>query len=190
MSPGAADARSRSLRPIKLGLLFAVLPVLELEDDGGGRTATDLDIPAFRFPGAGALIRERGRTGRGPTAREPGSDAGGSAGTADMTVGEVEQGRARVNPAMRDRLVLQAALSRFGCCPPDRDSAGSDRKLLKHGRARTQDGRDVRVVAFGSAAGAPRPHTVDLGHIISLLDHHLGCHGPTPLGGAPKGTDA
>jgi hypothetical protein len=48
------------------------------------------------------------------------SDAilGQSGDLSDMIVGEVKEGRARLNDRARDPSVLRAALVRFGCCAP------------------------------------------------------------------------
>lgn len=35
-----------------------------------------------------------------------------------MIVGEVKEGAPKLNPAMRDPAVLEAAFARFGCCTP------------------------------------------------------------------------
>lgn len=64
-------------------------PVLEAGAPAGTRTRTDLDILAFRFPGATA-----------------------------ETGGEVEEVRARER-RRRDPFVVRAALVRFGCCSPE-----------------------------------------------------------------------
>jgi len=154
-------------------------PVLELADRGGGRTATDLDVLAFRFPGAGAPVHQPGRSGVGPTLRRADPALGGAPDQADMIVGEVKQGRTRVNPAMRDPLVLAAALSRFGCCPEGHAADALVSSLLKRGRARTHAGHMVRLVAFGSGGVVPRAHCIDLQHIIGFLDDYLVTHWDT-----------
>src|SRR5450759_1248657 len=64
-------------------------PVVEARPCGGFRTAPDLDILAFRFPGA-AL--------------------GCGLFCAEMRIGEVQEGKAELNEAARDPAVLQAAL--------------------------------------------------------------------------------
>ena len=154
-------------------------PVLELTDDGAERTATDLDVLAFRFPGAGAPAVEPGRKGVGPVRRAPDPALGGDPGRADMIVGEIKQGRTRVNPAMRDPLVLSTALARFGCCREGDHAHALATRLLRRGRASTEAGHAVRLVAFGAGGAVPRVHTVDLGHVFSFLDRYLASHHDT-----------
>jgi hypothetical protein len=81
-------------------------PIVDAWRFGGPRTLTDLDVLAFRFPGAGAP----------DLPLHPVLDA---AGRPDMLIGEVKEGRAELNHAARDPAVLAAALARFGCCGPD-----------------------------------------------------------------------
>lgn len=51
---------------------------------------------------------------------------------ADMIVGEVKDGAARFNAAIRDPLVLELGLARFGCCEPAQ-AADLVRRLLAAG---------------------------------------------------------
>lgn len=88
-------------------------PVIETMGKGRYEMTTDLDVLAFRFPGAGRLI-----TGKGKTelfAPDPALNCPKD--SADMLVGEVKEGKARLNRGVRDPRVLQIMLSRFGCCP-------------------------------------------------------------------------
>jgi hypothetical protein len=152
----------------------AEYPVLEDLRRGGTRTATDLDILAFRFPMAGRRVTEGGRRAVSPLAASPDPALGVPAETADMIVGEVKEGAARFNLAARDPMVIEAALVRFGCCPPDGVSRVV-RKLLQGGRAPTPDGHVVRLVAFGStgAEDRSRHRVVTIGHIVAFLRAHL-----------------
>jgi len=152
-------------------------PVLEAIRHGEVRTATDLDVLAFRFARAGARPRGRQRT-VGPVAREPDPVLGVAANCSDMIIGEVKQGAARLNPAMRDPAVLAAALVRFGCCEADRAEATVDR-LLSSGEARTHGGHTVRMVAFGSSpsrSGSSPCRVVGLKHVAGYLRQYLREH--------------
>src|SRR5690349_12005948 len=94
-------------------------PLVETGRYGGYRTATDLDVLAFRFPGAGRLVPfQAGKTAseEGVPSFAPDPLLGGVSDQADMLIGEVKEGRAELNASARDPLVLRAALSRFGCC--------------------------------------------------------------------------
>ncbi len=92
-------------------------PVVEAMRPGDFQMMTDLDVLAFRFPGAGNLV-----PARGPAAAthervfETDPVLGASAEQADMLIGEVKEGRAELNRAARNPEVLRAVLTRFGCC--------------------------------------------------------------------------
>ncbi len=72
-------------------------PVVEARRYGGFRTATDLDILAFRFPGAGRLVPS------GPDGDEhsyaPDPELGCRPDCAEMLIGEVKEGKAELNDA-------------------------------------------------------------------------------------------
>ena len=95
-------------------------PVLEAYRDDHARTVTDLDVLAFRFSSAGHdVIRGQRHGPLSGRAFEPDPALGCPADRPDMIVGEVKEGAARFNAATRDPLVLEIALARFGCCPPE-----------------------------------------------------------------------
>mgnify|MGYP001454488536 CR=1 FL=1 len=154
-------------------------PVLETLRHGDVRTATDIDVLAFRFARVGAAPKRGGRRRAtvGPVVREPDSALGVEAARPDMIIGEVKQGAARLNPAMRDPGVLAAALVRFGCCDM---GAAEDvvQRLLTSGAARTGAGHTIRMVAFGSSpgrAGGPF-RVVGLDHVAAYLRRNLREH--------------
>jgi hypothetical protein len=152
-------------------------PVFARVGGGGFTTATDLDILAVRFPGAGRPMVGNGRTrafAPDPALKCP-SDQG------DMLIGEVKEGRAELNGPARDAGVLAAALVRFGCCSPDR-ADGLAQELIRQGQAGMAHGHQVRLVAFGSVVGGgPSPPylRVGLGHLLGFLRRHLEEHWPT-----------
>ena len=156
-------------------------PVVEATRNECYRTATDLDVLAFRFPGAGRLLpfqagRATGGGGAGSFAPDP--RLGGMSDEADMLIGEVKEGRAELNAAARDPVVLRAVLSRFGCCTPDH-VPGVVEALLRHGRARTHCGHLVRLVAFGSLPPSPNTgkyEVISLGHVHDFLEAYVREH--------------
>lgn len=96
-------------------------PVAEVARNGGYRTATDLDVLAFRFPGAGRIVPSRrgARPGEPETILfAPDPELGCAAEQADMLIGEVKEGRAELNRGAREPAVLRAVLTRFRCCRP------------------------------------------------------------------------
>ena len=144
---------------------------------GGFRTMTDLDVLAFRFPGAGTHPAGW-RVLPDDVLALPDSALGVAAGQADMLVGEVKEGPAVLNAAATDPDVLRAALVRFGCTSPDA-AAHAVTTLRREGRATLPSGHCIRLVAFGSTAddGATHAyHVVRLGHVIEFLRRYLREH--------------
>jgi len=157
----------------------AEYPVLEVFHGEHARTVTDLDILAFRFPGAGHEVIHGGTRqplGGRPFAPDP--ILGSPADRADMIVGEVKESAARFNDATRDPGVLGVALARFGCCPPEHVESLT-RRLLRRGHAVTPLGHAVRMVAFGDTPDPKRQGawtTVPIGHVVEFLRHYLRTH--------------
>jgi hypothetical protein len=155
-------------------------PVIEACKFGGYRTATDLDVLAFRFPGAGCLLPLGGRGSKkedsGIFAPDP--HLGGFGNEADMLIGEVKEGRAELNEGARDAAVLRAVLTRFGCCQPEHVRSVVE-ALLEKGCARTHCGHNVRLVAFGSLppiSGGGKYTAISLGHVQDFLEAYLREH--------------
>jgi hypothetical protein len=157
----------------------AEYPVLEAYRREYARSVTDLDILAFRFAGAGHdVIRGRGHRSldeRGsvtdPILRCPPDRP-------DMIVGEVKEGAARFNAAMRDPAVLEVALARFGCCP-SQHVHDVTRQLLASGQVVTPGGHVVRMVAFGDVSQDGPPvkwTTVPMQHVVQFLQKYLREH--------------
>ena len=157
----------------------AEYPVLETLRGDQVRTVTDLDILAYRFPGAGDDLVHR-TPGHAPERLSHIVDPalGAPAGRADMIVGEVKEGAARLNRALRHEATLEVALARFGCCPAD-EAGDVSRRLLSHGRAGTVGGHEIRVVAFGQADDSVHQGpwlTVPMRHVVEYLQQHLHDH--------------
>jgi hypothetical protein len=148
-------------------------PVIEAVHYDGYRTVTDLDILAFRFSGAGRLIpAERGSSPRLRVVA-PDPKLGSIAEHADMLIGEVKEGRAELNRAARDPVVLETVLTRFGCCRAEHVPAVV-KDLLHKGHAQTHSGHRVRLVAFGSTVGEDNKCTViSLGHVVNFLRDYI-----------------
>lgn len=148
-------------------------PVVEAHRYGGFRTATDLDVLAFRFPRAVKLADKLPGGHHEPAAHfcAPDPELGVNNDEAVMLIGEVKEGHAELNQAATDAAVLQAALTRFGCCEPD-DVPGVVRSLMRDGHARTHCGHIVRLVAFGSSPSQmsqPKYKVILLGHVERFL---------------------
>lgn len=132
----------------------------------GARTLTDLDVLAFRFPSAedayGATL-------------DPA--LGADAARHDMIIGEVKEGRARLNASALDHRVIEGALVRFGCCTAAA-APGHVRELIGRGSTQLRSGHMLRLVVFGAARGAEEgpAHVVGLGHVVRFLRGHLRKH--------------
>ena len=154
-------------------------PVVATERRGGYRTATDLDILAFRFPGAGRLVPAPGRRDSADEEHSaPDPALGVSADHADMIVGEVKEGRAVLNDAARDPAVLRAVLVGFGCCSRV-EAPRLVEQLLREGDAILPDGHRIRMVVFGSISDGSAHASVavvSLGHVVDFLQRHLREH--------------
>lgn len=147
-------------------------PVLEAVEAGGYRTVTDLDLLAFRFPGAGRRVDGGGP--RGLDGFEPDPELDAPADRTDMIVAEVKEGPAALNRAATDPAVLQVALARFGCCPASQVD-GAVGTLQRDGRATLPNGHVVRLVAFGLPPEEPpgNARVITLGHVTRFLRDYL-----------------
>ncbi len=154
-------------------------PVVEAMKYHGYRTATDLDILAFRFPGAERLVPVKGR--RQPTDVEvfaPDPALGALAEHADMIIGEVKEGCAELNQGATDPDVLRAVLTRFGCCSPE-EVPQVVKALLQRGHTVTPCGHRIRMIAFGSVTeprGDRKYEVISLGHVVSFLQDYIRQH--------------
>lgn len=156
---------------------FTVVEFPVLEAFGrSGRTITDLDMLAFRFPRAQTeFVGGRGGSGT-PVTPDPVLQCRSD--HPDMIVGEVKEGAAHFNEATRDPEVLSIALTRFGCC----DAAHSielANELVRHGHAITPAGHVVRMVAFGmppDQGGVHRGTLVPMNHVVTFVRSYLRAH--------------
>lgn len=163
---------------LRLNGYFTIVeyPVVELR--GEFRAATDLDVLAFRFPGARRVVPgEAGHRRRHPPFQtDPVLDV--PVDRTDMLIGEVKEGEAKFNTGGRRAAVIGAALARFGCAPANEAESVSV-ELLRSGAASTTHGHSVRLVAFGSVAD-PRPDAqyrrVSLGHALRYVESWMDEH--------------
>jgi len=144
-------------------------PVMETLPNGHVRSATDVDILAVRFPGAGRYVPDANAP-FGGRIRKPDHALRVGDQSIDMIIGEVKEGEAALNRGTRDPDVLKVALRRFGQCAAEHAENVVD-QLLEDGVAHCPDGTRVRLFGFGSR----RPHQhggfeiITLGHIIDHL---------------------
>ena len=151
----------------------AEYPVIESFGKEHYGVSTDLDVLAFRFPGAGRQIAGQGDDQ--VFAPDPALGIGGD--SADMLIGEVKEGQAELNRNARNPDVLRTVLARFGCCSINDVDKTVD-QLIKKGHTRTHAGHRVRLMAFGSKNSEPGTgySVLTLGHIISFIEEYIEQH--------------
>ncbi len=154
----------------------AEYPILEMHGSNSVQMATDIDILAFRFPGAIRQVVGKRSEKWQQGLSLPDIELRVPSGTPDMIIGEVKEGRAHINKSMRNPAILSAALARFGCCAPKYAERTAE-KLLRSGRAETTDGHAVRIVVFASgAADERRFQVISLVQVIEFLRSYLREH--------------
>jgi len=154
----------------------AEYPILKSNGVSAVQMATDIDILAFRFPGAVRQIVGRSGRNRQESLSIPDPYLKAPSGEPDMIIGEVKEGSAHINKSMRNPSVISAALARFGCCDPS-DAERTARKLLRAGRAKTPEGHLVRIVVFASGGNNGRRfQIISLAHVAEFLRNYLREH--------------
>ncbi len=173
----------------------AEYPVIESTGKHHYRTTTDLDILAFRFPGAGRIVKSSKAGASTIFAPDPAPGIEGN--ISDMLIGEIKEGRAELNPNTRNPSVITTALARFGCCSIE-DSESTVQQLIRKGEAMTHRNHRVRLLAsgfwllasgfwllafgfwllaFGSVDTPSRKYrTITMGHIVNFIESYLDEH--------------
>lgn len=153
-------------------------PVIESLNGGTYRCATDLDVLAFRFPGAGMIALRHHR----PVHRDHrfgfvDPQLGVRGNQANMVIGEIKEGRAELNTSARNPVVLRTALARFGGCSPEHIPPVVE-QLLRYGEASTHCQHAVRPFCFGSEPPAERSHfrVILPGHVVDFLSGYIRKH--------------
>ncbi len=151
--------------------VLAEQPV-QAADGGTYRDVTDFDIVAVRFPHPPlALPRRTTRPldvflGADPVLET--FEAG-----VDVIVGEVKEGQARLNPALRRAETIAFALRRLGCCPEA--PVPAEARAIAHAGAHEmampgQVRCRIRLVVFAGHGHAPEP-----GVLLIPLSHCADC---------------
>ncbi|MBT8405498.1 MAG: hypothetical protein KJP18_16680 [Gemmatimonadetes bacterium] len=155
------------------------LPVIRQGRGGSFHEVTDLDVLALRFPRAEYVV-PGGRPGpRDDLRMRTDPVLVGSGDDVDVIIGEVKEGKARINDSLRSPEALQTALRRVGCCPPALE-ARTVEALRAEGEATLSADEAgiparIRLVAFGSGRTGDRNgyEVVSLEHVAEFLDRHL-----------------
>ena len=166
---------------LKLNSYFTAteLPVIKKGDDGMFFEVTDIDILALRFPEASHIVAQ-GRPGPLDDLHFPPDPALDIPSDAmDLIIGEVKEGRPRLNPRMKEDDTLYRALVRFGFCPPDRLEQAVH-ELQSRGETWVRNGgvaipSRVRIAAFGDGDEQPgEGYTViPLRRVANFVMDHL-----------------
>lgn len=141
---------------------------------GGSVTLTDVDVLAVRFPGAGRRVPDVLRGGA--TLASDAKLVTDSEGM-DMIIGEVKEGRAKVNKSAYSLPVVETVIRRFGCCA--RDPAAIARAVIRGKTANTHIGMGmpckIRLIVFGGSSTEPhgRYEVILLRHVFEFLRAHL-----------------
>ncbi len=141
---------------------------------GGSMTLTDVDVLAVRFPGAECWIPEIGRRGE---SMETDSRLGVGDNRMHMIIGEVKEGKAKLNERAYSLPVVETVIRRFGCC--SHDPAATARAVVEGGSCNSHIGSGmpcrIRMIVFGGAVEEDRGRyeVISLKHVISFLSHYL-----------------
>ncbi len=153
-------------------------PVVEAVGNSGGRSLTDLDVLAVRFPGAGRLVK---RGEGGSIIGEVDGELDTTNERVDMIIAEVKQGEARLNRGAHDPAVMRAAIARFGGCQSCDVGPVVD-ELLREGSAMTPDGHRLRVMVFASyfeRSPGRGVRVITLEHMRVYIDSYIQEHWQT-----------
>lgn len=140
---------------------------------GGGRSLTDIDVLAVRFPNAMCWVPEAGGDG---SALPPDPVLDLKDDYLEMIIGEVKEGRAKLNDQAYSLPVIDAAVRRFGCC---QYPAAMARSVFEGKKARTHTGEGmpcrVRMTVFGGSTEEERGRyeVVSLKHVMIFLNQYI-----------------
>jgi hypothetical protein len=146
--------------------------------DGGFTTITDVDIVAMRSPGDVYLGDPHDADDcRLLLIEDPALRL--EEDCLDVIIGEVKQGMAVFNPALKDHRVLHSVLRRFAWLYEGGSVAEVVTSLQQHGshRAPARGGGEIRtrLVAFGRA-DEDAINTIRIGHIVETLGQFFHDH--------------
>lgn len=156
--------------------VLAELPV-RAPDEHDYHDVTDIDLTAVRFPHEPhALSRRAARPLDVFLGVDP--ELGSFEEGLDVVIGEVKEGEARLNPALRRREVVAFALRRAGCCP-EKEVEEEAARIIRHGQRELTMPAGmrcrVRLVAFGgySGTGERAVRVLSLGHCAGFIERRL-----------------
>lgn len=173
------------------------LPVIRQGRPGEYREVTDLDVLALRYPRA-VYVVPNGSPGSGGDLRmrtDPVLVQNREA--VDVIIGEVKEGKARINDTLRSPDALKTALRRVGCCPEEvlAETVGELRNRGMSDLTADEAGipTRIRLVAFGTGKTGARDgfEVISLKHVATFIEDHLDRYhdvlNPADLGGSALG---
>ena len=144
---------------------------------GGSLTLTDVDVLAVWFPAVQRWIPEGNQHGE---ALPPDPELALTDDCMEMIIGEVKEGRARLNRNAYELPVVETVIRRFGCCA--HDPAATARAVVRNGRGDTRVGAGmpcrIRMIVFGGAGEEHhgRYEVISLRHVITFMSRYLSLH--------------
>ena len=147
-------------------LVLDEMPIILPDDLGGYRTHTDLDIVAVRFPCVRMGPPDAAGRIPDPIATDPKLDV--PDGAIDVIIGEVKEGRAHLNRAIRSPEALRLGLARVGMCDEQELDTAAE-ALSEQAVVRLESSspiRQVRLIAFGMGTSRKTPTH----YVVSLKD--------------------
>lgn len=139
--------------------------------------ATDLDILAIRLPWTADVVLRAPGAPDLVLVQDPLLDVSRSG--PDVLIGEVKEGAARLNRALRAQEVLHAALRRVGCCSDDHIEATAA-ALTRQGEVQVNPPHGIacriRLASFAGHVEDPLPPGVlliTLTHIVEFIAHRF-----------------
>jgi len=153
-------------------LVLDEVPLVLPEKTGGYRTLTDLDIVAVRWPWVRMGAPDRAGRILNPIGTDPVLDV--PEGVIDVIIGEVKEGRAQFNRALRSQEALRMGLERVGICQDDElETAAAVLAEQAAVQLTASDPvRQVRLVAFGigTSRKSETHYVVSLRDVTTFLD--------------------
>ena len=142
----------------------------------GAYSLTDVDVLGVRFPNAQHWISSRGDRGFG-LENDPLLDI--EPHCIQMIIGEVKEGKAKLNANAYTPSVIETVIRRFGCC--DEEPRDVAMRVIQHGKAETHIGDQkcrIRMVVFGGGRepAASNYDVIGLRHVVSYLNDFVYRH--------------
>lgn len=142
----------------------------------GAYSLTDVDVLGARFPNAQHWISSRGHRGFG-LENDPILDI--EPHCIQMIIGEVKEGKARLNANAYRAGVIETVIRRFGCC--DEEPREVALQVIGRGMAETHLGDQqcrIRMMVFGGGpdVAASNYDCISLRHVVGYLNDFVHRH--------------